>query len=104
MIIRGECRTGGEVPMVWSPCVYARRWPELWEPLTESERWVLSLALADDPPGDASRSEIADLADYVAGTITADEYEQRAEWRMVGEDSIQVHHGMVDTVPIDTAA
>ena len=87
--------------MVWSPCVHARRWPELWEPLTESERWVLSQALADDPPGDASRGEIADLADYVAGTVTADEYEQRAEWRMVGADSIQVDHGVVDAAPID---
>ncbi|MBJ8348862.1 hypothetical protein [Antrihabitans sp. YC2-6] len=53
--------------------------------MTEQQRCVLSRALADDCDFcEPTEREIADLAAYVAGTITADEFEQRAEWRMVG--------------------
>jgi hypothetical protein len=68
--------------MVWRPCRYAQRWPELWRPLSDHQRWVLSQALAEDGLADPNRGEIADLAALVAGTLTADEFEQRAEWRI----------------------
>lgn len=71
--------------MSWRPCPYARQWPELWAPLTESQRFVLSTSLAEDElAGAPSRREIEDLAAYVAGTVSADEFEQRAEWRSLG--------------------
>jgi hypothetical protein len=90
--------------MMWSPCAYARRWPELWEPLSESDRWVLSQTLAEDPSAEMSRAEVADLARYLAGTITADEYEQRAEWRLVGADPAELDRGAVAPLRLDTVA
>lgn len=74
--------------MTWRPCLYARQWPELWAPLTESQRRVLSMSLAEDEFGCVpSRHDIEELAAYVAGTLSADEFEQRAEWRSLGSVS-----------------
>jgi hypothetical protein len=90
--------------MMWSPCAHARRWPELWEPLSEADRWVLSQTLADDHSEDVSREEVADLARYLAGDITADEYELRAAWRQVGADTVQLDRGAVGPLRLDTVA
>ncbi|MFC9790997.1 hypothetical protein [Rhodococcus sp. NPDC127528] len=85
-------------------CEYERRWPELWEPLSEPDRWVLSQALADDASGDVSREQIVDLAEYLAGNISADEYEQRAEWRLVGTDPVEADRRPVVPARVDIAA
>ncbi|KAA0017660.1 hypothetical protein [Antrihabitans cavernicola] len=72
--------------MTWEPCKYARRWPELWAPLTSRQRRELSDSLGDD---DAvpTRSDVADLADYVAGSITAEQYQQHRDWRAVSAET-----------------
>jgi len=76
----------------------------LWEPLSEADRWVLSQTLADDHSEDVSREEVADLARYLAGDITADEYELRAAWRQVGADTVQLDRGAVGPLRLDTVA
>lgn len=70
--------------MTWQPCAYARRWPELWAPLTPFDRWCLSRALAD-PLNDRTwtRQDICDLIDVMTGKITDDEYECRAAHRAI---------------------
>ena len=46
------------------------------------------MSLAEDELACApSRREIEELAAYVAGTVSADEFEQRAEWRSLGSVS-----------------
>ncbi|WP_143069410.1 hypothetical protein [Rhodococcus maanshanensis] len=72
--------------------------------MSESDRWVLSQSLADDSPEDVSREEVADLARYLAGNITADEYELRAEWRRVEADPAQLDHDSVGPLRLDTVA
>ncbi|WP_156042468.1 hypothetical protein [Rhodococcus sp. UNC363MFTsu5.1] len=72
--------------------------------MSESDRWVLSQTLADDASEDVSREEVADLARYLTGNITADEYELRAEWRLVGTDPVQLDHSTIDPRRLETVA
>ncbi|WP_097209694.1 hypothetical protein [Rhodococcus sp. PvR099] len=65
---------------------------------------MLSQTLADDHSEDVSREEVADLARYLAGDITADEYELRAAWRQVGADTVQLDRGAVGPLRLDTVA
>ncbi|MFG1781603.1 hypothetical protein ACGFIU_04130 [Rhodococcus oryzae] len=65
---------------------------------------MLSQTLADDQPEDVSREEVADLARYLAGDITADEYELRASWRQVGAETVQLDRGAVGPLRLDTVA
>ncbi len=46
------------------------------------------MSLAEDEFGCVpNRHDIEELAAYVAGTLSADEFEQRAEWRSLGSVS-----------------
>ncbi|TJZ78512.1 hypothetical protein FCG67_10805 [Rhodococcus oryzae] len=72
--------------------------------MSEADRWVLSQTLADEHSEDVSREEVADLARYLAGDITADEYELRAAWRQLGAETVQLDRGAVGPLRLDTVA
>ncbi|MGW6379477.1 hypothetical protein ACWFRB_25760 [Rhodococcus sp. NPDC055112] len=72
--------------------------------MSDADRWVLSQTLADEHSEDVSREEVADLARYLAGDITADEYELRAAWRQVGAETVQLDHSAFGPLRLDTVA
>ncbi len=65
--------------MAYTPCRYAQRWPDLFEPLDDEQRRAVSQALANSrlEGDDPSRQDVADLVDFTAGKLTFDEYMAR---------------------------
>ena len=57
------------------------RWPELFDQLDADKRRavVRSLAAGWHEGWEPNREDVADLADYVRGAITFDEYQERSE-------------------------
>lgn len=57
-----------------------QRWPELFDGLTESQRWsvVQSLAAAWHEGWEPNRADVANLTDYAAGRIDHTEYTRRS--------------------------
>lgn len=65
--------------MAYTPCRYARRWPELFAPLDDDQKWSVSQALANGrlEGWEPTREEVADLIDRAREVISADEYRAR---------------------------
>lgn len=58
-----------------------QRWPELFDGLTESQRWsvVQPLAAAWHEGWELNRADVANLTDYAAGRIDHAEYARRSD-------------------------
>jgi hypothetical protein len=58
-----------------------QRWPELFEGLTETQRWsvVQSLALAWHEGWEPNRADVANLTEFAAGRIDHAEYTRRSD-------------------------
>ena len=65
--------------MAYTPCRYAQRWPDLFEPLTDEQKTAVSQTLANSRlEGDnPTRADVANLVDYAAGLVTFDQYMAR---------------------------
>jgi hypothetical protein len=65
--------------MPYEPCRYARRWPELFEPLDDEQKQRISDALANNrlEGWEPDRDDVADLIDRELGRIDAAEYVRR---------------------------
>ncbi|MBB3159543.1 hypothetical protein FHS07_003278 [Microbacterium proteolyticum] len=58
-----------------------QRWPELFDGLTESQRWsvVQSLAAAWHEGWEPNHADVANLTDYAAGRIDHADYARRSD-------------------------
>jgi len=65
--------------MAYEPCRYARRWPELFEPLDDEQKQRVSDALANNrlESWEPGRDDVADLVDRELGRIDTAEYIRR---------------------------
>lgn len=74
--------------MPYQPCRYARRWPDLFEPLDDAQRQRLSDALAIGrlEGWEPDRDDVADLADRELGRIDAREYARRTAAKVARAD------------------
>jgi Antitoxin VbhA len=65
--------------MSYEPCRYARRWPELFEPLDDAQKQIISDVLANGrlEGWEPERDDVADLVDRELGRIDSAEYARR---------------------------
>ncbi|MEH0111415.1 hypothetical protein V6N00_17045 [Tersicoccus sp. MR15.9] len=58
-----------------------QRWPDLFDGLTETQRWsvVQSLAAAWHEGWEPNRADVANLTDYAAGRVDHAEYARRSD-------------------------
>ena len=70
--------------MAYEPCRYARRWPEVFEPLDDEQKQRVSDALANNrlEGWEPDRDDVADLADRELGRIDTAEYIRRTMARV----------------------
>jgi hypothetical protein len=70
--------------MVYEPCRYAQRWPELFEPMTDEQKQRVSDVLANGrlEGWEPTREDVADLVDRELGRIDTVEFNRRTMARL----------------------